>query len=275
MSYWDADGQRWVPAPGGGPGNDNSNRRALIVAVVVVLLCAAATAGLWALVHDDRNGSGPSFPGSSTTEPWDSDTPGDESSDTPSDEATDSPSDDWTTDTPDDEWSTDDSSTGFSTDDYGSADTTTAPPDGFTATEDPAGFTLDVPRDWRRTTQGASVFYTSDDGESLIQVFTLTESGTTPYDSLRQTESTVSHKTDYDLIRLTPVAGPSSDAAELEYRYLRPDGVTRHVVDRAFTAPDATQYALLVAAPDPGWSTAQQIFDTALASFCAGGSCGN
>ena len=123
-------------------------------------------------------------------------------------------------------------------------------------------------------TGGASVYYESQDASGLIQIFALTSPETTPYDSLKATEETVSGNDDYQLLGLRYIIDDdASDAAELEYTYVRDDGSTRHVVDRAFTGPDGVQYALLVAGPDSDWSTYQNVFQVLRASFCPSGYC--
>ncbi|WP_367135189.1 MULTISPECIES: hypothetical protein [Streptomyces] len=64
-------------------------------------------------------------------------------------------------------------------------------PAGFERTRDAAGFRADVPSGWERSEEGASVFFKQADGNSLIQVFTLTGPEPTPYASLEETERTV------------------------------------------------------------------------------------
>jgi hypothetical protein len=271
VAGWDAENQRWVedpppgmpppldmpppisatvPPPLGGPPRGNSSRRALIVAFVTVLLCAGAGVGLWTLVDGGGDGSDahnrpPDVTVSVPTSPTDPDTTG-------GSDGTDGGN--------------------------GGSDTTggvaTEPPAGFVRVQDPAGFTLDVPESWQRSTRGASVYYKTQDGESLIQVFTLNGPETTPYESLAATESTVSNHDQYQLIGLEPVDDQAADATELEYTYLRDNGVTRHVIDRAFTGPDSVQYALLVAGPDTDWSTHLQVFQVLRDSFCPDGYCG-
>ncbi|MEU1816690.1 hypothetical protein ABZ543_16025 [Streptomyces roseifaciens] len=146
-------------------------------------------------------------------------------------------------------------------------------PAGFRRTEDVSGFRADVPQGWERTTEGASVFFKRADGNSLIQVFTLAGPEPTPYAALEETERAVSKNKGYRKLGLTTVGSPSSDAAELEYTYVRPDGTVRRIVDRAFTGPDRRQYALLVAGPADEWSGHQEIYRVLLGSFCPSGYC--
>ncbi|MFI1257216.1 hypothetical protein ACH4U6_26020 [Streptomyces netropsis] len=149
----------------------------------------------------------------------------------------------------------------------------TGAPPGYLRTDDPAGFRLDVPRDWRRSTEGASVFYKTPDDKSLIQVFTLNGPEGTPYESLVATEKTVSKNKDYRRLSLARVSGRVGDTAELEYSYERDDGTVRHIIIHAFTGPDRRQYALLVAGPVYAWDAHLEIFKVLLGSFCPAGYC--
>ncbi|WP_234365653.1 hypothetical protein [Streptomyces sp. RTd22] len=51
--------------------------------------------------------------------------------------------------------------------------TGSAPPAGFSTERDQEGFDIAVPDGWRRTVEGPSVFYTSPDDSTKIQVFEL------------------------------------------------------------------------------------------------------
>ncbi|SHK91399.1 hypothetical protein [Actinacidiphila paucisporea] len=272
MARWDAENQRWAqdPPPGaaGGPGpasvprTPGGNSRVLIVALAVVLVCAAAGIGLWAAQTDSGGGGGSSpaagAPGF-----------GDGTSAYSPDPATAGDSD--TTDLP----TTEDPTTDFpTTEDPSTEPATTGPPPGFAHLQDVAGFTLDVPESWQRSSGGASVYYQSQDQQGLIQVFSLSSPQTTPYESLKATEATVSTNNGYQLLGLRYIIDDqASDAADLEYTYVRDDGGTRHVVDRAFTGPDGVQYALLVAGPDSDWSSYQDVFRVLRASFCPDNYC--
>jgi hypothetical protein len=217
--------------------------------VAGVVLAAGLGAGGWALLGHDGKDHAAAGGQSSAQGPTDfpTDTPSDVPTDTDSytEPYTDSPTDTPTT-----------------------AEEPTAPP-GFVRTQDPAGFTLDVPDDWQRSTQGASVFYRAADQSGLIQVFALTGAQTTPYESLEATEKTVSANDGYQKIRLEQVG----DAAELEYAYIRPDGTVRHVLVHAYDDPSGIQYALLTGGPDTEWSTYEQIEQLLLESFCSAGNC--
>lgn len=275
MARWDEEQQRWVhdpppgapagsppapvlPQPAGPPGE--AGRRAAIVAVVVLLVCGAAGAGLWALTGGHDGGPTAGQPPAVVVTPSDL---------TGTDDGTDDGTDGGGYGD-DGSGPTDDS--GSSDDDSGSSSDDSAP-DGYEQVDDPAGFTLDVPEEWTRSTSGvSSIYYTSPEGEHFIQIYTVDASDGTPYDALSTTESTVSSYDDYTLIDLSRTDdGPQDDAARLEYTYLRDNGVTRHVVDRAFTAADGTQYALLVAGPDDDWQACEDVFRTVVDSFCPDG----
>ncbi|MEE1939421.1 hypothetical protein V1L54_08330 [Streptomyces sp. TRM 70361] len=140
------------------------------------------------------------------------------------------------------------------------------PPEGMRRVRDAAGFTLDVPEGWERSENEQGVFYTSPDGVSLIQVFSLTEVGQTPREALETAKEGVSANPGYELIRLEET-GP--DAAELEYAYDSEEaGGRRRVVDRAFEAADGVQYAVLVAGPADDWPTYRRLHRDVLAAFC-------
>ncbi|MFE3072136.1 hypothetical protein [Streptomyces sp. NPDC059247] len=153
-------------------------------------------------------------------------------------------------------------------------DGTATPPPGYGAVEDPKGFTLAVPGGWTRTESGQSVFYTAPDGTRLIQVYAVTEGGSTPYEALRATsEDSRTSKPGYQEIRLERITGDPdapADAAELVYVYTRDDGSRRKVVDRAFTAGDGTQYAILVAGPEDEWPNQREVLRVALEFFAPG-----
>ncbi|PJE94797.1 hypothetical protein CUT44_26980 [Streptomyces carminius] len=145
------------------------------------------------------------------------------------------------------------------------------PPEGMRRVRDEAGFTLDVPEGWERSENEQGVFYTSPDGASLLQVFSLTEVGQTPREALEVAEEGVSANPGYELIRLAET-GP--DAAELEYAYDSEEaGGRRRVIDRAFEAADGVQYAVLVAGPADDWPTYRRLHRDVLAAFCPGDLC--
>ncbi|WUH93336.1 hypothetical protein OG900_26620 [Streptomyces sp. NBC_00433] len=284
MARWDAENQRWVQDPPPGEAGEpwpviaprtpgllsraGGNSRVLLVAFAVVLVCVVAGVALWASRTDSGSGSGPAAgaPGLSGT-----DTSAAYSTYPAATDDAGGAGDSDTTDYP----TTDYPTTEDPTTDYPSTeDPTTEPPPGFERLQDVAGFTLDVPEAWQRSDGGASVYYESQDASGLIQVFALTSPETTPYDSLKATEETVSGNDQYQLLGLRYIIDDdASDAADLEYTYVRDDGSTRHVVDRAFTGPDGVQYALLVAGPDSDWPTYQNVFEVLRASFCPEGYC--
>ncbi|MEW1546269.1 serine/arginine repetitive matrix protein 2 [Streptomyces tsukubensis] len=146
-------------------------------------------------------------------------------------------------------------------------------PDGYEVRTDPVGFTLAVPQDWSRTIQGGSVFYTSPDGRSLVQVFEITEPGYTPVEAVEKAdEGLAAQAADYLRHGLGPVAGgpenPSGDAAELLYAYSSTDaGGPRECIERVFTAADYALYAVLTCAPAEESPAERTLLDNALAHF--------
>ncbi|MGE9692603.1 hypothetical protein [Streptomyces sp. NRRL F-5630] len=146
-------------------------------------------------------------------------------------------------------------------------------PDGFVTADDPAGYALAVPGDWERSEKDASVYYTSPDGLSLLQVFEITGEGLTPEDALTASSDDLRARTErYEQITLGPTRpgreNPAGDEAELVYSYYnRKTGGTRLGIERAFTASDGKRYAVLAAAPDETEKTQRKVLETALAHF--------
>ncbi|MCZ0980971.1 hypothetical protein O1L60_23740 [Streptomyces diastatochromogenes] len=147
------------------------------------------------------------------------------------------------------------------------------PPPGYHGVEDPEGFTIAVPEGWNRTESDQGVFYNAPDGLSLVQVFVVKEAGLTPYEALRgASEDGRTNKPGYEelsLERVTGEPGAPADSAELVYSYDRAGG-RRKVVDRAFTAPDGTHYAILAAGPETSWPQQRDILRVALDYFTPG-----
>ncbi|MFE1382766.1 hypothetical protein ACFW6S_27865 [Streptomyces sp. NPDC058740] len=228
-----------MPGPGTGPGRP----RTAVVAGVVAAVLAAGAVGGWLTFGRGDDGKGtagpPSTSVSATDSPSGSDSPSDGPSDSggPSDSA--SPSD-------------------------SSAPMDDMPPPGFHAVDDPAGFTVAVPENWNRTSSAEGVFYNSPDGKSLIQIFTLAEPDSTPYESLQRTSQNLTAKPGYEQIGLERTG--EGDAAELVYAYDRTEG-RRKVVDRAFTGTDGSQHAILVAGPESDWPKQRETLTTVLEFF--------
>lgn len=250
---WDADGQRWRPAPSSRPDRRQMWERGLRAGGAVAAAAAVsvlAYGGLRLGLRDDQPGkaAGASASESGTV------------TDTPTwtawtDSPTDDPTDDPTTYTP-----------------------ATQVPDGFHATADPAGFALQVPEDWTRTEtspQGVPVVKYEEpagDPAGYVQIYPITESGYTPMRALESTDSELGEDSGYQQLRLEE---DSSGAALLEYRITRSDGTVRHGLAQAFVAGDGKPYTVLVSGPDDRWDTTfQPIAETAAASFCAGFYCG-
>ncbi|KPI04346.1 hypothetical protein OK074_4663 [Actinobacteria bacterium OK074] len=150
----------------------------------------------------------------------------------------------------------------------------TAVPVGYRVVHDTAGFTIAVPDGWQRDERTNSVFYTIDGDRDLLQIYPVTEPDGTPYKALQDTANERSGQPGYEQLGLEQVApsttAPGQDAAELVYVY---DNKTlnqrRQVVDYAFTAPNGTQYAVLVAGSADEWPLQQSRLNVALAHFAA------
>lgn len=208
---------------------------ALVAAVVVTLVTVQLTSGSQNS-HDDKSGRETAVPsGSPSTE--------DTTTASGSPSATDSPSVD-----------------------------ATDVPVGYRVVHDPAGFTIAVPDDWQRDERTNGVFYTIDGDRDLLQIDQVTEPDGTPYKALQAVSKERSGQPGYEQLSLqevTPSAtAPGQDAAELVYAY---DNKTlnqrRQVVDYAFTAPNGTQYAVLVAGSADEWPLQKNRLSVALTRF--------
>ncbi|MER8234089.1 hypothetical protein [Streptomyces sp. NPDC094049] len=253
---WRSAGPADAPA---GPAGRPSVRTGLVAGAVVAVLVVGSVGGrlIWGGDAGDPVADGPEVTGTATV-PDPSSEPVSPSTDPFPTETTE------TTGTPE---GTDGTAT------PGASGAATPPP-GYGAVEDPKGFTLAVPEGWDRTESGQSVFYTAPDGTRLIQVYAVTGGGQTPYEALRATsEDSRTSKPGYREIQLERISGDPdapADAAELVYVYTRDDGSRRKVVDRAFTAGDGTQYAVLAAGPEDEWPNQREVLRVALEFFAPG-----
>ncbi|QKV97784.1 serine/arginine repetitive matrix protein 2 [Streptomyces sp. NA02950] len=142
------------------------------------------------------------------------------------------------------------------------------PPAGYSTQSDPAGFHLAVPDGWRRTAEGPSVYYTSPDDSTTIQVFELHGPEATPYESAREAERLASHHRGYEQVTLAPLGTAAMDPAQLEYTYDSKSDGHRRIMDRRFAAPSGTMYAVLVIGPSGDRASEQEVHETALDTFC-------
>ncbi|MFF7654919.1 hypothetical protein ACFZCY_34655 [Streptomyces sp. NPDC007983] len=245
--HWDEAAQRWVgegaepPAPGRRP--PSPHRGPVLLVVLAVVLIGGIGVGTWHLLSGsgDDTAQGDSGP-SATSSGWDSGSPSPSDGVPSSAQPSASPSD--------------------------SVAAGSGPPQGYERTTDPEGFRLDVPVGWQRVKRDTGVFYESSDASRLIQVFALTSPQVTPYEALKQAETSLKKNPDYKRYGLKRL-GPGDDAdAELEYGYRSPKYGPRRVLDRAFTGPDGVQYAVLVAGPSDEWPRQVELQRVALGAFC-------
>ncbi|MFD6529127.1 serine/arginine repetitive matrix protein 2 [Streptomyces sp. NPDC060184] len=154
-------------------------------------------------------------------------------------------------------------------------ETATATPEpGYATVADQRGFTVFVPEEWQhRTEDDHGVYYTSDDGTSLLQIWQVT-GVTSAMDAVHAASESRSASPGFQEISVEAVDSPDGgDAAELVYAYdHEATGTRRQVVDRVFTASDGRLYALLVAAPDTAWPLHEEILAQAVAGFDPDGS---
>ncbi|MES4901216.1 MULTISPECIES: serine/arginine repetitive matrix protein 2 [unclassified Streptomyces] len=274
MSDGGTEGLEW--ADGGGappPPSVGDARRGLRVAAVAVVLCAAVAFAGWVAFGSDgeaghRAGPVPGLGESPVPGPADTDgaspdgaspAPGQGSgapsgapSASPSADPYEPPSED-----PAQSPSLSPSATPFA-----------SPPAGFRTEDDPAGFTVAVPDGWRRTAEGPSVFYTSSDQASMVQIFELHGPERTPYESAQEAERIAARQRGYEQITLERTGQGAMDPAELEYTYDSDKyGGSRRVLDHRFTASDGTMYAVLVIGPADDRAGQREIQRAAVDSF--------
>nr|WSX23641.1 hypothetical protein OG690_30055 [Streptomyces tubercidicus] len=153
--------------------------------------------------------------------------------------------------------------------------TGTDTPDGYRRVDDPAGFTLDIPEGWRRTERSSGVFYQSPGGNSLIQIFTVTDRQGTPYHSLKESDKSVMKIPGYARIRLEQLGSGDDAAAELEYTYNSEKYGSRRVLERLFIGIDGVRYAIVVADSAEERLRQRERQGIVLGSFCPTPYCGN
>ncbi|RNF90096.1 serine/arginine repetitive matrix protein 2 [Streptomyces botrytidirepellens] len=146
--------------------------------------------------------------------------------------------------------------------------TGSAPPAGFSTERDPEGFDIAVPEGWRRTVEGPSVFYTSPDDSTMIQVFELHGPESTPYESAQEAERLASRNRGYEQITLAQLGAAAMDPAQLEYTYQSKESGARRILDRRFAAQNGTMYAVLIIGSADDRAEEQSLHDTVLETFC-------
>ncbi|MGW7688034.1 serine/arginine repetitive matrix protein 2 [Streptomyces asiaticus] len=259
---------------GGAPGQDA--RRVLRALAVTIFLVAGMAFSGWVAFGGDgtsRNQAGPlpwdresptATPSGGASQPSDLyPSPGPETSG-PTELPTDLP-----TDLPTGAPSGSPSATPFGTPSSPSL-TGAAPPAGYSTQADPAGYHLAVPDGWRRTTEGPSVYYTSPDDSTVIQIFELHGPESTPYESAQEAERIASTHRDYEQIALTRLGSAAMDPVQLEYTYESKSDGHRRMLDRRFAAPGGTMYAVLVNGPSGAGDRAEEreVHQAAVDTFC-------
>ncbi|WP_432011466.1 serine/arginine repetitive matrix protein 2 [Streptomyces cucumeris] len=271
---WDdtlADGApQWVPAPPPSPPpvpGAETRRVYQALAVAIFLTVGAAFSGWVAFGDDGDTGyrAGP-LPGVSESPSTPTDVPTTDSvptsdpwTEAPTGSATDVPTDLPGVPSP--------SATPFG-DPSSPSLTGGAPPAGYSTQSDPAGFHLAVPDGWLRSVEGVSVFYTSPDDSTMIQVFELHGPEATPYASAQEAERLASRHRGYEQVTLAPLGTAAMDPAELEYTYQSKSEGHRRIMDRRFAAPSGTMYAVLVIGPSGDRANEQEVHQAALDTFC-------
>ncbi|MET7762250.1 serine/arginine repetitive matrix protein 2 [Streptomyces sp. NPDC005393] len=142
------------------------------------------------------------------------------------------------------------------------------PPAGYSTQTDPAGYHLAVPDGWRRRVEGPSVFYTSPDDSTMIQIFELHGPESTPYESAQEAERIASRGQDYEQVTLSQLGPATMDPAALEYTYQSKSSGHRRILDRRFATQGGTMYAVLVIGPAADRASEQEIHQAALDTFC-------
>jgi len=251
MTGWDTGGQRWQPSSAPDTGRPQATERALRIAAVALAVAVVGTVafggGRLLFREDEAHGveaSAEATPGATDTTGTAAGADGSEETGTGSE-------------TP----------------------TAEAPPPGFVAQEDVQGFGVQVREGWQRREdprpEGTVVFYETNGGEGLLQIYQISEPGYTPYDALEETDRLVGKTDGYQRLRLDELdPADGSQAAELEYLVPRDDGAVRQSLLRAFVAEDGVRWVILVAGPEDEWdATYAEAASVAAASFCPQGYC--
>ncbi|AEN10233.1 MULTISPECIES: hypothetical protein [unclassified Streptomyces] len=258
MKGWDTEGQRWEPSPAPDTGLPRALEQGLRIAAVALAVAVLGTVafggGRLIFREDEAQGveaSAEAIPGETDTAGTAAGAGGTEEGDT----GLGTPSPD------------------------GESPTAEEPPPGFVWQEDPQGFSVQVREEWQRREDpreaGVVVFYETDDGDGMLQIYRISEPGYTPYDALEETDRLVGRAGGYERVRLDELdATDGSETAELEYRVPREDGTVRRSLLRAFVAEDGVRWVVLVAGPDDEWdATYAESASVAAESFCPQGYC--
>lgn len=129
------------------------------------------------------------------------------------------------------------------------------------------GFTIGVPRGWKRSARGASVFWTDPASSAYVQVDGTPWSGD-PYEHWlvweRQAAADGRLK-DFERLSITRTRVGDEPAADIEFTWTRSDGLTR-ARDRGVIA-GGRSYAVVVALPAARWNENEALVKNVLDTF--------
>ncbi|MEV1044652.1 serine/threonine-protein kinase [Streptomyces sp. NPDC049916] len=147
-------------------------------------------------------------------------------------------------------------------------------PDGWRRVEDPAGFSLVVPRDWTRQVNDGQIDYTPDGGAHRIRISVDPDPDFDhPYLHLRNMEEQLSERLPgYRRIELERNTYRDRPGARWEFTWneTKDHAGPRHGIDQMYYGgAGGPEYALYLTAPQEGWETSREQFDTMLRSWRA------
>ncbi|WP_223206473.1 single stranded DNA-binding domain-containing protein [Streptomyces xanthii] len=145
-------------------------------------------------------------------------------------------------------------------------------PAGYHQVYDELGFSFAVPEVWDRqgVKNGSQVTYAGSTGMSGYLVGVIPDAGYTSYDNMLLMEKRLEadkNKKNYQRLELERNTFQGRAGARWEYTYEDASGTTVHGIDQAYVAAGGTEYAILLTAPEPEWTSAQEMYRIALDSW--------
>ncbi|MER6994599.1 serine/threonine-protein kinase [Streptomyces sp. NPDC000410] len=141
-------------------------------------------------------------------------------------------------------------------------------PAGWVRVKDPEGFSLAVPKGWTRQSDGNQIDYTPDNGRHRIRIgIDKSPDFENPYAHMLDLEKIVDKRTQYKRQTLHPnTYRDQTNAALWEFTWTetKDHPGKRRAIDQMYYEDDGTEYALSMSAPEEGWATTRQQFDTML-----------